>query len=202
MSQPVASPNLTAQVRTLTGKKGARALRRQGRIPAVIYGAGQPPELLSLDQRELTKALHQSGFLSHLLSLETHQGLQRVLVRELQLDPVSETPLHVDFLRTAPEMKIVVEVPCRFINQSLSPGLRRGGVLNIVRHDVEVRCSAADIPEVISCDLGGLDIGQSLHIGQVDLPKGVQPTSAERDFTIATIIAPSGLLSEIGQQQG
>lgn len=196
------SPNLTAQGRTLTGKRGARTLRRQGRIPAVIYGAGQPLELLSVDRRELIKASHQAGFLSHLLGLETHQGLQRVLVRELQLDPVSEVPLHIDFLRTTPEMMIVVEVPCRFINQGLSPGLRRGGVLNIVRHNVEVRCSAADIPDVISCDLDGLDIGQSVHIGKVDLPNGVQPTILERDFTIATIIAPSGLLSEISQQQG
>src|SRR3546814_494085 len=180
---------LSARARDRAGKGSARAARREGLVPAVIYGDKKDPFTITVILRDLEKLL-KPGFFSHLVDIDVAGEKHRVLPRDLQQHPVTDRALHVDFLRVSATSELTVEVPVEFVNDEACPGLRRGGVLNVVRHDVEVYCLAHNIPEKITIDLSGLQIGDSVHISAVALPQGVRPT-IERDFTIATIAAPT-----------
>jgi len=179
-----------AESRARVGKGAARAERRNGRVPAVIYGANKDPEAISIDPAQLRAARMQLGFFATLFEVEVEGNSQQVLCRDLQLHPVTDRPMHADFLRVTERTQINVEIPVSFENEEESPGLRQGGVLNVVRHVVEVICRAGSIPNEITVDLVGLEIGDSVHISNVSLPDGVKPT-IDRDFTIATIAAPT-----------
>ncbi len=187
---------LKAQARPGVGKGAARALRRQGLVPAVIYGDKKDPLPVAIAYKDAMKRIYDGGFLSHVITLDVDGQKHRVIPRDYQLDPVKDFPIHVDFLRVGAGTTLHVEVHVHFINEEASPGLKRGGVLNIVRHTVELSCPADAIPEEIVVDLTGKEVGDSIHIGSVTLPAGVTPVVHERDFTIATIVAPSGLKSE------
>lgn len=193
---------LKAQARSGVGKGAARATRRQGLVPAVIYGDKKPPVPIALSYNETLHRIYAGGFLSHVLTLEVDGEKHRVIPRDYQLDPVKDTPLHVDFLRIGANSRLNVEVHVNFTNEAASPGLKRGGTLNIVRHTVELSCPADAIPEEITVDLTGLDIGDSVHISAITLPSNVHPTIQDRDFTIATVVAPSGLRSEESSADG
>jgi large subunit ribosomal protein L25 len=181
---------LTATARDGTGKGAARGVRREGRIPAVIYGGGDPAEPIALDYREINKLIYAGHFLTTIFEIDVKGAKHRVIPRDYQLDPVKDQPLHVDFLRLKPGTTLRVNVPVHFINQDISPGIKKGGSLNIVRHAVEMRVPAEAIPDGITADLSQLDIAESLHISAVTLPPGCKPTVADRDFTIATIVPP------------
>ena len=178
---------LKAEVRDRVGKGAARAVRRQDRIPAVIYGDKKPPISISLPQREMTQRLHAGGFLTHIATIDVDGEKIRVIPRDYQLDPVRDHLVHVDFLRVGEGARLTLEIPVHFMNEHASPGIKRGGALNIVRHTIELRVPVDAIPEAIEVDLTDLDIGDSLHISAVTLPEGVTPTITDRDFTIATI---------------
>jgi large subunit ribosomal protein L25 len=190
---------IRAETRGRGGKGPARATRRGGRVPGVLYGEKEPPQLISVAPRELMSEMSRPGFFARLIEVELADGAQpakhRALPRDVQLDPVTDRPLHVDFLRVGKDTPIRVAVPVVFANQANSPGLKRGGILNIVRHDIELMCLADHIPERITVDLEGLEIGDSIHIHMVKLPAGVKPTIA-RDFTIASIAAPTAVREE------
>jgi large subunit ribosomal protein L25 len=187
---------LKAEVRDRVGKGAARAVRRQDKIPAIIYGDKKPPIPISLSQREVTQRLHAGGFLTHIAMLDVNGEKIRVIPKDYQLDPVRDFLIHVDFLRVGEGARLTLDVPVRFVNQGISPGLKRGGVLNIVRHAVEMSVPADAIPEGIEVDLAGLDIGDSVHISHVKLPEGARPTITDRDFTIATIAGAAAMLPE------
>ncbi len=178
---------IEATARPKGGKGAARAVRREGKIPAVIYGEKKEAETIALDANELWKIVQKGRFLSTVLDINVGGQKRRVLPREVQLDPVQDTPLHVDFQRVGASSTVRVIIPVRFVNEGLSPGLKRGGVLNIVRHEVEVTCPPERIPHHFTVDLEGLEIGRSIHISSIDLGEGVQPTILNRDFTVATI---------------
>jgi large subunit ribosomal protein L25 len=188
-----ATRELKAQARERVGKGAARELRRQGLVPAVIYGGKQPPVTVSIPFKDAQKAIYAGGFLSHVLTLDVDGEKHQVIPRDYQLDVVKDFAMHVDFLRVTKGTTLTVEVHVTFVNEEKSPGLKRGGTLNVVRHTVEVTAPADSIPEEIVVDLAGTDIGDSIHISAVTLPAGVTSTIADRDFTIATIVAPSGL---------
>ena len=190
---------LNAEVRERVGKGAARATRREGKVPAVIYGGKQAPLSISLEEKEITRQIHKPGFFSHLITVKVGKDKHTVLARDLQLHPLKDSPTHLDFLRVAKDAKIEVAVPVVFINEEKSPGLTRGGMLNIVRHEVELLCTANAIPEELEGDLTGLDIGDSLHISAFALPEGVTPTITDRDFTVATIAAPSAVKAEAAE---
>lgn len=178
---------LKAEVRERVGKGAARAIRRDGRVPGVIYGDKQPPEAITLNYREVLKQ-HQTGnFLATVYNVDVGGEKNQVIPKDVQLDPVRDTILHVDFLRLAKGATVTVEVSVNFINEETCTGLKRGGSLNVVRHAIEVTCPATSIPEEFDIDLDGLDIGDSVHISDVKLPDNVAPTITDRDFTIATI---------------
>ena len=187
---------LKAEVRDRVGKGAARAVRRKDMIPAVIYGDKKPPIPITLPQREVTQRLQAGGFLTHLLQIEVNGEEIRVIPKDFQLDPVRDFLIHVDFLRVGEGAKLTLDVPVHFVNHPESPGLKRGGVLNIVRHAVEMVVPADAIPEFIEVDLTGLDIGDSVHISAVTLPEGATPTITDRDFTIATIAGAAAMVSE------
>ena len=190
------SATLKAEARDRAGKGASRALRREGRVPAVIYGDNKSPLSISVAYNETMKRIQQGGFLSTVLEVEVGGDKHRVIPRDYQLDPVRDFLVHIDFLRVSKSSVINVEVPVHFVNEEASPGLKRGGVLNVVRHTVELSCPADSIPEAIELDLADAETGDSLHISKVKLPEGVKPTITDRDFTIATIAAPSALKSE------
>lgn len=194
------SSTLKAEPRTRVGKGSARALRREGKIPAVIYGDKQAPLSITVSANEIYHRIRRGHFTTTIVDIEVDGKTIRALPREYQMDPVKDMPLHVDFLRISKGAVVTVEVPVQFINEEQSPGLKRGGVLNVVRHQVEVECPADAIPEHIVVDLTGVDLGDSIHISAVTLPKNVTPTIIDRDFTIATIAAPAGLKSEEAEQ--
>ena len=185
---------IAAQPRERAGKGAARAVRRAGRVPAVIYGEKAPPILIDLDPKVVEIEMHKPGFFTRLFDVELDGKSTRALARDLQLHPVTDRPEHVDFMRVSEKTRIRVGVSVKFINQDKSPGLKRGGVLNVVRHTVEVYCSVANIPQQFNVDLEGLDIGDSIHINSVKLPEGVKPTIT-RNFTIAAVAAPSVMKS-------
>jgi large subunit ribosomal protein L25 len=190
---------LTASVRNRVGKGAARASRREGKIPAVIYGNKQAPLAIELDHKTIFMKLHGGGFLTTVATIDVDGEKISVIPRDYALHPVTDQPIHIDFLRVAAGSSLHVEVPVQFINEEKSPGLKRGGVLNIVRHEIEVTAPADAIPDHIVVDLSGLDINDSVHISAVKLPAGVTPVITDRDFTVATIAAPAGLKSEDGE---
>ncbi len=187
---------LNAQLRDRVGKGASRELRRNKMVPAVIYGDNKDPLPIALDAKEMTTRLHAGGFTITLFDIEVDGDSHRVLAKDYQLDPVKDTIQHIDFFRITKGATLVVEIPVHFVNEDESPGITRGGVLNIVRHTIEVECRASAIPEAIIGDLTGLDIGDSLNISGITLPEGVKPTIEDRDFTIATIAAPAVLGEE------
>ena len=196
---------LSAVVRERVGKGASRAVRRQGLVPAVIYGDNKDPEAISGELGVLEKALSTGTFMSTLYTIDVDGDRSQVIARDVQFDKVRDFPVHVDFLRLKKGATIAVEVQVNFLNEEESPGLRRGGVLNVVRYTVEVTCPAARIPESLDADLTGLDIGDSIHISAIALPEDVEPTITDRDFTVATIAAPAGLQSgdgEAGYEEG
>ena len=187
--------SITAEVRERAGKGAARAERQAGRVPAVIYGNKEQPVTVSVSPRTLQQELHKPGFFTRVFEVEVNGNKHLVLPRDVQLHPVTDSPIHVDFLRVTKNTKINVGVPVIFLNDEKSPGLKRGGVLNIVRHEIELACNAMEIPHSLTADLDGLDIGDAIHISHIALPEGVQPVISDRDFTVATIAAPSKLKS-------
>lgn len=190
------SDALKASVRNRVGKGAARELRHEGLTPAVIYGEKKSPLSISISTKDTTHTIHSGGFLSHVITVEVDGEAHRVIPRDYQLDPVKDKLVHVDFLRVGKNTRLTVEVPVHFINDEESPGLKRGGVLNIVRHTVEVHCPASSIPENFTIDLIEAEVGDSLHVSMITMPDGVTPTITDRDFTIATIASPSALRSE------
>jgi large subunit ribosomal protein L25 len=183
---------IKAEQRPARGKSGARAVRREGRVPGVIYGgdvAEQEP--ISLDSNELSKIIARGRFLASVFEVDVNGRKTKAIPRDVQLDPVRDTPVHVDFQRIGADNRVRLRVPMRFINEALSPGLKRGGVLNVVRREIEVWSPADRVPEVFEANLEGLEIGRSVHISAVTLPEGVKPVIQGRDFTIATIAGAS-----------
>jgi large subunit ribosomal protein L25 len=187
---------LSALPRARAGKGAARATRREGRVPAIIYGGSEAPFLISLEPRELQRALARTSFFATLVEVAIDGARHRVLPREVQYHPVSDAPLHVDFLRVLPDTRVRVPVPVIFVNHERSPGLHRGGILNVVRHEIELDAPIDAIPDRIVVDLSGLEIGDSIHISAVALPEGSRPTIRERDFTVASIAASSAVREE------
>jgi large subunit ribosomal protein L25 len=187
---------LSAETRDRAGKGASRAMRREGRVPAVVYGNKEEPLAIHVEEKALVRMLSTGHFMNSVIMIDHGAGTARTLPKDVQFHPVTDRPLHVDFLRISEHSKVHVNVPIRFVNEEASRGLKRGGVLNAVRHELELICDAAEIPEEIQVDLAGLDIGDSLHISAVSLPKGAECAITDRDFTIATIVAPSGLKME------
>lgn len=194
--------HLAAEPRERVGKGAARATRRAGRVPAVIYGNKKDPVSISLDPGDLTRELKSVAFFSHVFEIDVKGDKYKVLARDLQTDPVTDLPLHVDFMRFGPRTRLAVEVYCEFVNEEECPGLKKGGVLNIVRHAIELRCKPDEIPDIITVDLTGYEIGDSIHISQVSLPDNVELTITDRDFTIATIAAPTVYVEEEEEGEG
>ena len=185
--------NLSAEARERAGKGASRAVRREGRVPAVIYGANQPPQSIHVEEKGLIKMMSNGHFMNSVVMIDVGGQTTRTLPKDVQFHPVSDRPLHVDFLRIGEHSTVTVTVPIRFTGEEKSRGLKRGGVLNQVRHELELVCDAAEIPDEIEISLAGLDVGDSLHISAVTLPEGVSSAITDRDFTIATIVAPSGM---------
>lgn len=192
---------LSAETRDREGKGASRELRRAGRTPAVIYGGKQEPVTIHLEEKALAKALGTGHFFNSIVELTVGGETFRTLPKDVAFHPVSDRPLHVDFLRLAKNAAVHVNVPVIFANEEKSPGLKKGGVLNIVRHELELVCPSDSIPDDIVIDVSGYDIGDSIHISSVALPKGVTSAITDRDFTIATIVAPSALKSEEGEAE-
>ena len=186
---------LRAEARDRAGKGAARAERRSGRVPGVLYGEGKPATLITLDPRELAKEVQRPGFFARLLNVEVGGTVHRTLPRDVQLDPINDHPIHVDFLRVNAGTKITVAVPVKFVGQESSPGIRRGGMLNIVRHEIDLVCPVENIPDVLTINLEGTEIGDSIHITAVKLPEGTRPTIT-RNFTVASIAAPTAVRDE------
>ena len=195
-----ASYELKAEAREQVGKGSARTVRRNGKVPAVIYGDKQPPLAIALSYKDVYYKIHGGGFLTTIATIDVDGKKIQVLPKDFQLDPVRDFPMHVDFLRVGKDTQVNVFVPVHFANEEQSPGLKRGGTLNIVRHEVEFHCPADAIPDSITVDLAGTDIGDSIHISAVKLPKGVKPVIADRDFTIATIAGSSAARSEASEE--
>ena len=192
---------LPAEARDRAGKGASRELRRNGRVPAVIYGDKKDPISVHVEEKLLTKMLSNGHFMNTVVMVDAGGTPHRTLPKDVQFHPVSSRPIHVDFLRIGEHSQVHVNVPVHFSNEDDSPGIKRGGVLNIVRHDLELICDAAQIPDQIEIDLTGLDIGDSIHISNIDLPKGSKSAIDDRDFTIATIVAPSAMKSEEGDTE-
>jgi large subunit ribosomal protein L25 len=189
---------LPAEARERAGKGASRSLRREGRTPAVIYGGKEEPTMIHVEQKELVRQLGTGHFMNSIVLIEIGGKTVRTLPKDVAFHPVTDRPTHVDFLRLTGDSKVEVSVPVVFVNEDASPGLKKGGVLNIVRHELELMCPNADIPEEIQIDVTGKELGDSIHISEVALPKGVTSVITDRDFTIATVIAPSGLKSAEG----
>ena len=189
---------LSAEPRERAGKGASRALRREGRVPAVIYGDNQEPISIHVEEKALYKLLMTGHFFNSIVELTVNGKTTRTLPKDVAFHPVTDRPLHADFLRLNKNATVDVEVPVHFINEEASPGLKRGGVLNIVRHEIELICEADKIPDEIEIDVTGYDVGDAIHISAVTLPAGSKSAITDRDFTIATIVAPSGLKSKEG----
>ena len=189
---------LTAETRERGGKGASRELRRKGRVPAVVYGGNEEPLMIHVEEKLLMKQLMTGVFLNSVVMIEVDGKTIRTLPKDVAFHPVKDRPIHADFLRVAKDTKVHVGVPVLFVNEEKAPGLKRGGVLNVVRHELELVCEADKIPDDITIDVTGFDIGESIHISHVTLPKGVESAITDRDFTIATIVAPSALKSSDG----
>jgi len=191
---------LSAETRERAGKGASRVLRREGRVPAVVYGNNEEPLSIHLEEKALVKALSSGHFMNSVVMIDAGGTPARTLPKDVQFHPVTDRPLHVDFLRISEHSKVQVAVPIRFVDDEESKGLKRGGVLNAVRHELELVCDAAEIPEEIRISLAGLDIGDSIHISDVTLPSGSESAITDRDFTIATIVAPSVYKAAEGEE--
>lgn len=188
---------IAATKRDRAGKGAARAVRREGLVPAVVYGENKEPSMISLDPRIIMKGLVQGHFYNTVYSIKIEGGdTERALARDVQFHPVTDDPLHVDFLRVGARTRISVAVPIVFLNDELAPGIKEGGNLSVVRHEVDVTCGADIIPEEIEIDLTGLEIGDTVRMSDVKLPAGVEPTITDRDFMIASIVGLSALETE------
>jgi len=187
---------LPAETRDRAGKGASRALRRDGRVPAVVYGEKKEPLSIHVEEKLLSKILSSGHFMNSVIMIDLGGKNHRTLPKAVDFHPVSSRPIHVDFLRIGEHTKVTVAVPVRFMNEEASPGLKRGGVLNVVQHEIEIMCDAAHIPEELQVELEGLEIGDSIHISQIKLPEGVKPAIDDRDFTVATIVAPSVMKDE------
>ena len=184
---------LPAETRERAGKGASRALRRDGRVPAVVYGGKEEPLAIHVEAKELVRQLGTGHFMNSIVMIEVGGKTLRTLPKDVAFHPVTDRPLHVDFLRLAKNAKVEVAVPVVFVNEEASPGLKKGGVLNVVRHELELVCEADKIPSEINIDVTGLDVGDSIHISNVTLPEGSESAITDRDFTIATVVAPSAL---------
>lgn len=191
------------EAREHTGTGGARAVRRDGWVPGVLYGGGADPVPIQLKQTEVQKAYLAGRLKAHLAKIDVkgEDGQQPVIARAVQVHPVKGTPVHIDLMRVDEKTRIDVEIPVRFLNEDQSPGLKKGGVLNVVRHTVEVYAPATSIPEVFEVDVAGLDVGDAVHASAITLPKGVSLVTTDRDFTIATIASPSALRSSSEEEE-
>jgi large subunit ribosomal protein L25 len=187
---------LPAEARDRAGKGASRALRREGRVPAVVYGEKKEPLSIHVEEKLLSKMLSTGHFMNSVVMIDFQGKPQRTLPKAVDFHPVTSRPIHVDFLRIGEHTKVTVAVPVRFDNEEASPGLKRGGVLNVVQHELELVCDAAHIPGEIHIPLDGLEIGDSIHISAVKLPQGVTPSNTDEDFTVATIVAPSAMKAE------
>ena len=184
---------LVAETRDRAGKGASRALRREGRVPAVIYGGKEEPTPIHVEAKELVRQLGGGYFMNSIVMIDVGGKSVRTLPTDVTFHPVTDRPIHVDFLRLAKNAKIQVAIPVIFVNEEDSPGLKKGGVLNVVRHDLELVCEADKIPAEIQIDVTGLEVGDAIHISSVTLPEGSESAITDRDFTIATIVAPSAL---------
>ena len=189
---------LSADLRERAGKGASRALRNAGRVPAVIYGNNEEPTAIHIEEKMLLKALHTGHFMNSIVMIELGGKQVRTLPKDVAFHPVNDRPLHADFLRIGEHSEVHVNVPVHFTDEDTSPGMKRGAVLNVVRHELELVCDAALIPDDIKISLKGLEIGDSIHISHVALPAGARSAITDRDFTIATLVAPSGLKSSEG----
>jgi len=189
---------LSAETRDRAGKGASRALRREGRTPAVIYGGNEAPVSIHLEEKALNKALGTGHFFNSVVELTVGGQTLRTLPKDVAFHPVTDRPLHADFFRVSKDSVVHVNVPVVFINEEKSPGLKKGGILNVVRHELEMVCSPDSIPDDIIVDVSGYEVGDSIHISSVTLPSGVTSAITDRDYTIATIVAPSALKSEEG----
>ena len=188
---------LAAVARESVGKGTARAVRRNNMIPAVIYGDKTPPVSISMETKLMLNYVNKAGFFTHLFDIELNGKKHRVLPRDVQFHPVTDRPLHVDFLRVSASTKVRVQVPVQFTNTDKSPGLKRGGTLNVVHHEIEVMCPPSKIPEKFEISLEGFPIGAAVHLSMITLPEGVTFTSKEADYTIASIAVPSAMRGEV-----
>lgn len=179
---------LKAEARELGGKGAARRIRREGKVPGVIYGNKEAPEPITIEQKIITNQMNTGSFLATVYMVDIDGKKTRVIPRDLQLDPVRDFPIHFDLLRLSKDAEITVTVQVHYTNEDLSPGLKRGGILNVVRHEIDLTCPADAIPESIEISLEGLDIGDSLHFSTVTLPDNVKSTISDRDFTLVTIV--------------
>ena len=190
---------LAAEARDRVGKGASRALRRDGRTPAVIYGGNQEPQGIHVSERELTRLLGTGHFMNSVVMIDIGGTPTRTLPKDVAFNVVTDRPIHVDFLRIAADATVTVAIPVVFVNEEEAPGIKRGGVLNIVRHELELVVDAGHIPDQIEVSLKGAEVGDSIHISAVTLPEGAKPAIEDRDFTIATIVAPSALKSSDGE---
>ena len=192
---------LPAERRERAGKGASRELRRNGRVPAVISGGKEEPLAIHVEAKELARQLNTGHFMNSIVMVEVGGKTVRAIPKDVAVHPVSDRPTHVDFLRLAKDAKIQVAVPVVFVNEDDSPGLKKGGVLNVVRHELELVCESDKIPDDIQLDVTGLDIGDSIHISHVALPEGSVSAITDRDFTIATVVAPSAMKREVGEEE-
>ena len=192
---------LAAETRDRVGKGASRALRRDGRVPAVIYGNNEDPMPIHVGEKELTKLLMTGHFMNSVIMVDVGGKATRTLPKDVTFDVVTDRPVHVDFLRISEHAKVHVNVPVHFTDEEKAPGIKRGGVLNVVRHELELVVDAASIPDEIAISLAGLEIGDSDHISHVKLPQGAASSIEDRDFTIATVVAPSALKSTEGDNE-
>jgi large subunit ribosomal protein L25 len=191
---------LSAVARDRVGKGAARAIRRQGYVPAVVYGTGQPPKAIAIQFKEAQKLIYDGGFMTTMFEIDIEGDKERVIPRDYQLEPVKDMPIHIDFFRVAKGQMVTVDVPVHFLNQETCVGIKRGGTLNVVRHTVELNVPADAIPDAIEIDIQNLEMGDSLHISAVTLPKGCSPVIDDRDFTIATIATPAGFKEDEAEE--
>ncbi|HTW52400.1 MAG TPA: 50S ribosomal protein L25/general stress protein Ctc [Stellaceae bacterium] len=188
--------SLSAEPRTSVGKGAARAMRRSGRVPGIIYGDGKDTMAISFEPRELSRAVNRAGFFATIVDVSVDGAVHRTLAREVQYHPINDIALHVDLMRVGAGARVNVSVPVSFINHENSPGLRRGGILNVIRHSIDILCTIDAIPERVVVDLDGLEIGDSIHIEAVTMPEGVRAALGSRDSTIASVAASSAVREE------
>lgn len=189
---------LSAETRERGGKGASRELRRNGRVPAVVYGGKEEPLMIHVEEKLLMKQLMTGHFMNSVVMIDVGGKKVRTLPKDVSFHPVKDRPIHADFLRISKDAKVAVSVPVHFFNEELAPGLKRGGVLNVVRHELELICDSDKLPDDIQIDVTGYDVGDSIHISSITLPDGSESAITDRDFTIATIVAPSAMKSSEG----